>query len=205
MHMMSKMEFNTRRIGNSPSASTSHDSDHRLWVDRHNRGSCSLRERLGLDVFVTIQLLEDTQAVLFLVKPCEENGFSYEWEEGQIPNLIEHGKNCTWQVRELRRSCSIKGSTPFEISTIFSWKPQGLDSRWTRNEIDCRTCQNGQRNLRTLWWQHYQKILEVTADIFRNHLVQTLYQTRHRRGGTIRLLIFPQTQIVKYATVRTLR
>ena len=36
-----------------------------------------------LDMFVTVQLLEETPAVVFLEKLCEENGYSYEWEEGQ--------------------------------------------------------------------------------------------------------------------------
>ena len=36
-----------------------------------------------LDILVTVQLFEDTPAVLSLGKPCEENGSSYEWKEGQ--------------------------------------------------------------------------------------------------------------------------
>ena len=44
-----------------------------------------------LDMFVTVQLVEDTPAVLSLENFCEENGYSYGWK-GQPPNLIEHCK-----------------------------------------------------------------------------------------------------------------
>ena len=36
-----------------------------------------------LEMLVTVQLLEDTPAVSSLGKLCEENGYSYEWKEGQ--------------------------------------------------------------------------------------------------------------------------
>ena len=45
-----------------------------------------------LDIFDTVQLLEDTPAVLFLGKFIEENGYSYEWKDGQTPNLFENDK-----------------------------------------------------------------------------------------------------------------
>ena len=44
-----------------------------------------------LDMFVTVQLLEDTPAVLSLGKLCEESG-SYGWKEGRTPNLMRTGK-----------------------------------------------------------------------------------------------------------------
>ena len=42
-----------------------------------------------LDLFVMVQLLEDTPAVLSLGKLCEENGYSYEWSSGQKPRLTK--------------------------------------------------------------------------------------------------------------------
>ena len=37
-----------------------------------------------LDLFVTVQLLKDTLAVLLsLGKVCEEHGYTYEWVSGQ--------------------------------------------------------------------------------------------------------------------------
>ena len=40
-----------------------------------------------LDLFVTVQMLDDTLAVLSLGKLCEEHGYSYEWASGQSPHL----------------------------------------------------------------------------------------------------------------------
>ena len=46
-----------------------------------------------LGLFVTVQLLEDTLAVLSLGKLCEEHGFSYEWASGQRPQLTKQKKS----------------------------------------------------------------------------------------------------------------
>ena len=46
-----------------------------------------------LDILVTVQLFEDTPAVLSLGKPCEENGSSYEWKEGQTPTFFFRNKS----------------------------------------------------------------------------------------------------------------
>ena len=43
-----------------------------------------------LHLFVTLQLLEDTPAVLSLGKLCEEHRYSIEWASGEKPRLI-HG------------------------------------------------------------------------------------------------------------------
>ena len=45
-----------------------------------------------LDLFVTVQILDDTPAVLSLGKRCEEHGFTYEWASGQKPHLTKQGK-----------------------------------------------------------------------------------------------------------------
>ena len=45
-----------------------------------------------LEMFLTVQLLKDPPVVLYLGKLCEENGYPYEWKEGQTPNITENGK-----------------------------------------------------------------------------------------------------------------
>ena len=44
-----------------------------------------------LDIFLTRKVLENTPAVLSLGKLCDENGYSYEWINGQKPHLIKDG------------------------------------------------------------------------------------------------------------------
>ena len=44
-----------------------------------------------LDIFLTMKVLDNTPAVLSLGKLCDENGYSYEWINGQKPHLIKNG------------------------------------------------------------------------------------------------------------------
>ena len=44
-----------------------------------------------LGKFLTMKVLENTPAVLSLGKLCDENGYSYEWINGQKPHLIKNG------------------------------------------------------------------------------------------------------------------
>ena len=44
-----------------------------------------------LDIFLPMKVLENTPAVLSLGKLCDENGYSYEWINGQKPHLIKNG------------------------------------------------------------------------------------------------------------------
>ena len=43
-----------------------------------------------LEIFLTVKVLENTPAVLSLGKLCDENGYSYEWINGQKPHLIKN-------------------------------------------------------------------------------------------------------------------
>ena len=55
-----------------------------------------------LDMFLTMKVLENTPAVLSLGKLCDENGYSYEWINGQKPHLIKDGDSDNLQYGELR-------------------------------------------------------------------------------------------------------
>ena len=44
-----------------------------------------------LEIFLTKKVLENTPGVLSLGKLCDENGYSYEWINGQKPHLIKNG------------------------------------------------------------------------------------------------------------------
>ena len=44
-----------------------------------------------LDMFLTMKVLDNTPAVLSLGKLCDENGYSYEWINGQKPHLLKDG------------------------------------------------------------------------------------------------------------------
>ena len=57
-------------------------------VQTHEEAIVYVKE---LDIFLTIQVLENTPAVLPLGKLCDEHGYSYEWINGQKPHLIKNG------------------------------------------------------------------------------------------------------------------
>ena len=44
-----------------------------------------------LDLFVTVQFLDETPAVLSHGKLCSEHGYSYEWKNGELPRLAKNG------------------------------------------------------------------------------------------------------------------
>ena len=48
-----------------------------------------------IDLFVTVQLLEETPAVLSLGMLCSEHGCLYEWKNGETPRLTKNGKTKT--------------------------------------------------------------------------------------------------------------
>ena len=45
-----------------------------------------------LELFVTVQILDDTPAALSLGKLCEEDGCTCAWASGQKPHLTKNGK-----------------------------------------------------------------------------------------------------------------
>ena len=58
-----------------------------------------------LKLFVTVQILDDTPAVLSLGKPCEEHGYPNEWASGQKQHLTKSGEKCSVQCGTIRSNC----------------------------------------------------------------------------------------------------
>ena len=61
--------------------------------------------------FLTVKVLEDTPAVLSLGKLCDENGYSYEWINGQKPHLIKNG---------IRIICNTENFVPIVVPGLSS-------------------------------------------------------------------------------------
>ena len=55
-----------------------------------------------LGIFLTMKVLENTPTVLSLGKLCDENGYSYEWINGQKPHLIKNGFRIICNTEKLR-------------------------------------------------------------------------------------------------------
>ena len=72
-------------------------------VQTHEEATLYVKE---LDIFLTMKVLENTPAVLSHGKLCDENGYSYEWINGQKPHLIKNG---------VRIQCTTENFVPIAV------------------------------------------------------------------------------------------
>ena len=89
MHMISKKDLSNAEMDTltkscSPTIVITANGE----VQTHEEAIVYVKE---FDVFLTMKILENTPAVLSLGKVCDENGYSYEWINGQKPHLIKNG------------------------------------------------------------------------------------------------------------------
>ena len=107
-----------------------------------------------LGTFLTMKILENTPAVLSLGKLCDENGYSYEWINGQKPHLIKNGIRiiCNTEnfvpivVPGLSSSSSGSSSTsqtPMKQESHSSWSSSSSSSSPTVSEIQIREREDG--------------------------------------------------------------
>ena len=90
MHMMSKKEFCSEEMDTVKRSRTPTVVLTAIYeVYTHEEAQVFVHD---LNLFVTVQLLEETPEVLSLEKLCEHHGYSYECVSGQKPRLTKDGK-----------------------------------------------------------------------------------------------------------------
>ena len=104
MHKVSKRdlysaELETMRISKNPTTVMTANGE----VQTREEPTICVKE---LDLFVTVMLLEDTLAVLFLGKLCEDHAKNYHWTTGQKPHLIRSGRKI---------DCNTANHVPFVV------------------------------------------------------------------------------------------
>ena len=104
MHMISKKDLNYAELDTltkscSPTIVITANGE----VQTHEEATVYVKE---LDTFLTMKVLENTPAVLSLGKLCDENGYSYEWINGQKPHLIKNG---------IRIQCNTENFVPIVV------------------------------------------------------------------------------------------
>ena len=109
MHMiskkdLSKAEMDTLTKSRSPTIVITANGE----VQTHEEAIVYVKE---LDIFLTMKVLENTPAVLSLGKLCDENGYSYEWINGQKPHLIKDG---------IRIICNTENFVPIVVPGLSS-------------------------------------------------------------------------------------
>ena len=109
MHMisrkdLSKAEMDTLTKSCSPTIVVTANGE----VQTHEEAIMYVKE---LEKFLTMKVLENTPAVLSLGKLCDENGYSYEWINGQKPHLIKNG---------IRIICNTENFVPIVVPGLSS-------------------------------------------------------------------------------------
>ena len=89
MHMISKKDLSNAEMDTltkscSPTIVITANGE----VQTHEEAIVYVKE---LEKILTKKVLDNTPAVLSLGKLCDENGYSYEWINGQKPHLIKDG------------------------------------------------------------------------------------------------------------------
>ena len=109
MHMISKKDLSNAEMDTltkscSPTIVITANGE----VQTHEEAIVYVKE---LDIFLTMKVLENTPAVLSLGKLCDENGYSYEWINGQKPHLIKDG---------IRIICNTENFVPIVVPGLTS-------------------------------------------------------------------------------------
>ena len=86
MHMISRKDLNSAEMDTlttscSPTIVITANGE----VQTHEEATVYVKD---FGKFLTLKVLENTSAVLSLGKLCDENGYSYEWINGQKSHLI---------------------------------------------------------------------------------------------------------------------
>ena len=109
MHMISKKDLSDAEMDTlTKSCSTTIVITANGEVQTHEEATVYVKE---LDIFLTMKVLDNTPAVLSLGKLCDENGYSYEWVNGQKPHLIKNG---------IRIPCNTENFVPIVVPGLSS-------------------------------------------------------------------------------------
>ena len=208
MHMLSRNDLNlaeleTVRVSRTPTKVITANGE----VQTNEEATENVHD---LELFVTVQILEDTHAVLSPRKLCEEHGYSYDWASGQKPQLTQNGKRILCNTENFAPivvpglSTGASSSTASTSSTSLlqgtsddsSSSPpttQHQSKIGTRSgivETGCETCQSGYRSSQKIWktkecWHqgtHAQTLLRIqTREVLQK--MWDLQQNQNYKGS----------------------
>ena len=128
MHMISKKDLSNAEMDTltkscSPTIVITANGE----VQTHEEAIVYVKE---LGIFLTMKVLENTPAVLSLGKLCDENGYSYEWINGQKPHLIKDG---------IRIICNTENFVPIVVSGLSSSSSASSSSSRTPMKQESRS------------------------------------------------------------------
>ena len=97
------------------------------------------------NLFVTVQLLEETLAVLSLGKLCSEHGCSYEWKNGKNSTIDPKWEDNYLYNEQLRTSCRTRIVIISRGCSASTLRPKDQSNSSGESE------QNGCRQILTSW------------------------------------------------------
>ena len=140
MHMISKKDLNSAELDTltkscSPTTVITANGE----VQTYEEATFYVK---ALDIFLTMRALEKTPAVWSLGKLCDENGYSYEWINGQKPHLTKNG---------IRIQCTTENFVPIVVPCLSKSSSSSLPSSTSmtpsRKEIDHCVTRQARRDL----------------------------------------------------------
>ena len=132
MHLISKKDLNSAEMDTlTKSCSPTIVITAYGEVQTHEEATVHVKE---LDIFLTMKVLHNTPAVLSLGKLCDENGYSYEWINGQKPHLIKNG---------IRIQCNTENFVPIVVPGLSSSSSSSSHPSTSRQERNHPTSSSG--------------------------------------------------------------
>ena len=121
MHMISKKDLSNAEMDTlTKSCSPTIVINANGEVQTHEEATVYVKEWV---IFLTMKVLENTPAELSLGKLCDENGYSYEWINGQKPHLIKNG---------IRIQCNTENFVEIVVPGLSANSSSGSDSSTSR-------------------------------------------------------------------------
>ena len=204
-----------RRTGNPSKIQEPLNGDQSQWASEEAQENVH-----DLELFVTVEILNDTPAVLSLGKLCAEHGHIDEWASGQKPHLTKNGeKFCAIRIdfkleRRFVFYIVLEGLTQYlsEFSKVtklrYSRSSIGRPGRSFRKSrtkikrkatikqqaVDCEISQSG--------WRSSQTISKIQKCQHSQTLLMTQIRSVPRKwhpGGIVFILTSQKTKIAKSA------
>ena len=160
MHLVSRKDLNsakldTVRVSRNPTTVITANGE----VQTNEEATVYVYD---LELFVMVQILEDTPAVISQRKLCEEHGYSNVWASGQKPHHIKNGR-ITMQHGKLRaHRCSgiINGTPLVHCEYILNISTAGLNKTWFYTKSSNHTkseCTQSSTERRVTWFHRKQE------------------------------------------------
>ena len=144
-------------------------------VQTHEEATVYVKE---LERFMTMKVLDNTPAVLSLGKLCDENGYSYEWINGQKPHLVEDG---------IRIICNTENFVLIVVPGLSSSSSASSSTSRTpmKQEIHSSSSSSSSRVIFPKEKGCTQRQCEVSQNIVDNY--RTMFESRISAGGLEKL------------------